>query len=275
MLAVERRSRILERLRTTGIVTVSSLAADFEVSEETIRRDLQKMEESEGVQRTYGGAYIAKAVSTDIPISIRENIYLSGKETIASLCAELVDDGDTVILDSSTTAIHVAEHLRSKRGITAITNSLRIAEILGPVEDVKVICAGGSLRHSQLSFVGPAAVRTLEGYFADKAFVSCVGLDFNKGATDADELEAEMRKLMLGNARLKVLVADATKFGKFSLSLIVPLEKIDLIVTDRAPDSRWLRELESRSIRCRFPGAQDPTDEAQAIGREDDEKTNS
>lgn len=270
MLAVERRSRILDRLRTAGIVTVSGLAADFEVSEETIRRDLQKMEESDGVQRTYGGAYIAKAVSTDIPISIRENIYLSGKETIAGLCAELVDDGDTIMLDSSTTAIHIAEHLRSKRGITAITNSLRIAEVLGPTEGVKVICAGGSLRHSQLSFVGPAAVRTLEGYFADKAFVSCVGLDLEKGATDADELEAEMRKLMFANAREKILVADATKFGKFSLSLIAPLERIDLVVTDRPPDARWLRELESRSVRCRYPGAQAPADEAPQIGRGDD-----
>jgi DeoR/GlpR family transcriptional regulator of sugar metabolism len=252
MLAVERRNRILDLLRGQGIVTVSNLAADFSVSEETIRRDLQKMEESEGVQRTYGGAYIAKAVSTDIPIRIRENIYLPGKETIAALCAELVVEGDTIMLDSSTTAVHIAEHIKSKNNIIVITNALRIADTLAEAGNVKVICSGGSLRHSQLSFVGPAAARTLAGYYADKAFVSCVGLDLEKGATDADELEAEMRALMFANAREKILVADATKFGKFSLSLIIPLDRIDILVTDRAPDSNWLRELEARTVRCLY-----------------------
>jgi len=252
MLAVERRNRILDRLRSKGIVTVSDLAADFSVSEETIRRDLQKMEESDGIQRTYGGAYIAKAVSTDIPISIRENIYLPGKETIAALCADIVDDGTTIMLDSSTTAIHIADHLRSKKNIIVITNSLRIAERLADASNVKVVCVGGILRHSQLSFVGPAAARALEGYYADKAFVSCVGLDIEKGATDADELEAEVRKLMMRNAREKILVADATKFGKFSLSLILPLDEVDMLITDKAPDETWLRALEARSIRCLY-----------------------
>jgi len=236
MLAVERRNRMLDVLRTQGIVTVSGLAADFSVSEETIRRDLQKMEESEGVQRTYGGAYIAKTVSTNIPISIRESIYLPGKEAIADLSAGLVAEGDTIMLDSSTTAIHIAEHIKAKKNITVITNSLRIVETLGGVAGLKIVCTGGMVRHSQLSFVGPAAIRALEGYYADKAFVSCVGLDIEKGATDADELEAEVRKLMLNNARERILVADATKFGKFALSLILPLDRISVLVTDRAPD---------------------------------------
>jgi len=256
MLAVERRNRILAKLRAAGIVTVSDLAADFEVSEETIRRDLQKMDESEGVQRTHGGAYIAKTVGADIPIEIRETIYLPGKETIAALCADLVDDGDTIMLDSSTTAIHIAGRLGGKKAVTVITNSLRILERLSETADVKVICSGGGLRRSQSSFVGPAAARTLEGYFADKAFVSCVGLDIEKGATDADELEAEVRKLMFANARRKILVADATKFGKFSLSLIVPLDGMDVLVTDRAPEGDWLRELGERKIPCVYPGAE-------------------
>jgi DeoR/GlpR family transcriptional regulator of sugar metabolism len=252
MLAIERRNRILEKLRNQGIITVAEMAAEFSVSEETIRRDLYKMEVTDGVQRTYGGAYIAKAVRTDIPISIRENIYLPGKETIADLCATLVDEGDTVMLDSSTTSIHIADHIKTKRNIVVITNSLKIVDTFANSADVKVICAGGTLRHSQLSFVGPAAERTLEAYYADKAFVSCVGLDMEKGATDADELEAEVRKLMLNNAREKILVADATKFGKFSLSLIYPLDGINVLVTDRQPDAVWLRELTAKKIECLY-----------------------
>lgn len=254
MMALERRSRILEALGTRGMVTVSEMAAEFSVSEETIRRDFQRMEETNGVQRTYGGAYIAKAVRTDIPIGIRENVYLPGKEAIAALCADLVDEGDTVMLDSSTTSIHIAEHIKEKKNIVVITNSLRIAGNLVDAGGVKVVCVGGILRHSQLSFVGPAAARTLEGYYADKAFVSCVGLDLEKGATDADELEAEVRKLMLSNAREKILVADATKFGKFALSLILPLDRIDVLVTDVAPGADWIRELEAKQVRCVFGG---------------------
>jgi len=253
VLAVERRRRILDTLRSKGIVTVSDLVVDFSVSEETIRRDLQKMEEIDGVQRTYGGAYIAKAVGTDIPIGVRENIYIPGKEAIAELCAGLVSDGETIMLDSSTTAIHIAEHLKKKgSAVSVITNSLRTAEVLADAPQFKVVCIGGMLRHSQHSFVGPAAERVLGSYYADKAFVSCVGLDIGKGATDADELEAEVRKLMLNNAREKILVADATKFGKFALSLISPLDRIDVLVTDRKPEGAWLREFEARMIRCLY-----------------------
>ncbi len=255
MLALERRRRILDTLRKEGIVKVSNLAVDFDVSEETIRRDLQKMEECEGIQRTYGGAYIAKTVSTDIPITVRENIYLPGKEAIADLAAGLVEDGDTLMLDSSTTAIHIAEHIKTKQNLIVISNSLRILDTLADAKGVKLVCLGGMLRQSQLSFVGPSTTRALEGYYADKAFVSCVGLDIEKGATDADELEAEVRKLMMNNAREKILVADATKFSKFAMALILPLERIDVLITDKAPDQAWLRELEIRKIKCLYANA--------------------
>jgi DeoR/GlpR family transcriptional regulator of sugar metabolism len=252
MLAVERRKRILELLQKQGVVTVSELSGAFEVSEETIRRDLQKMDSSSGVARTYGGAFIARAVHSDIPISVRENAYLEGKTAIATLCEDLVSEGDTVILDSSTTSLHVAERLKQKRNIVVITNALKIALNLAGAEGVKVICVGGTLRHSQMSFVGPAAERGLSEYYADKAFVSCVGVDLVKGITDTDEHEAEIRKLMLRQAEKKILLADNTKLGKTFFSFIAPMEGLDCLVTDKEPDAQWLKELEVKRITCLY-----------------------
>jgi DeoR/GlpR family transcriptional regulator of sugar metabolism len=255
MMAIERRKKILEILQKQGIVTVSELSASFDVSEETIRRDLQKMESSNGVARTYGGAFIARAVHSDIPVTIRENIGLEGKNAIASLCEDLVEEGETVILDSSTTSLHVAAILKRKRGIVVITNSLKIAQDLAGNESVKVICIGGTLRRSQMSFVGPVAERVLSEYYADKAFVSCVGVDLVKGVTDADEQEAEIRKLMLRQAEKKVLLADYTKLGKVSFSCIAPVDGLDWLVTDKEPEAEWLKELEIKRITCLYPKA--------------------
>jgi DeoR/GlpR family transcriptional regulator of sugar metabolism len=254
MLAVERQTRLLELLHMQGLVTVGELARSYHVSEETIRRDLQQLEAREsGVARTYGGAYLTRAVTTDIPVNVRENIALQRKEAIAAVCDQLVKEGETVMLDSSTTAVEVAARLQRRKSLTVITNSLRIAERMAGSE-AKVICAGGTLRHSQLSFVGPATGEALGRFCADKAFVSCVGVSLEDGLTDSDEREAEVRRLMLARAREKILIADDTKLGKTFFSLIAPLEGIDCLATDQEPDARWLAGLAARKVICRFPG---------------------
>ncbi len=252
MLAVERRKKILELLRQQGIVTVMDLSSQFEVSEETIRRDLQKMENSNGIARTYGGAYITKAVHGDIPIRIREGMCLEGKETISSIADDLILDGETVILDSSTTALHIAERLKSGRHVVVITNAIKVAITLAESDGVKVVCVGGTLRGSQLSFVGPAAEKSLGGYYADKAFVSCTGVDIANGVTDSDEQEAEIRKRMLEQAQKKYLIADNTKLGKTSFSLISHIDAIDGLITDKKPSEEWAAVLERSGIGLYF-----------------------
>lgn len=255
LLAVERRTRTLELLHRQGLVTVAELSHDFHVSEETIRRDLAELEGTEKtLTRTYGGAYLTKAVSSDIPVGIREAIALEGKEAIASVCDQMVGEGETLLLDSSTTALHLAMRLKRRKGLTVVSNSVRVVEQLAGNDGIKVICAGGTLRHSQLSFVGPVAAEMLGRYCADKAFVSCVGLTADKGLTDTDEREAEIRRLMLSQARERIVIADCTKLGKTFFSVIAPLSGIDSIVTDQAPSPQWAAELARRKIANRHPG---------------------
>ena len=251
LLAVERRTRILDLLHQRGSVTVAELSAAHGVSEETVRRDLEKLESESGIARTHGGAYVARAVNSDVPIRIREGIQLEVKEIIGGLCERLVEDGETLMLDSSTTALHVAEHIRAARArVTVVTNALRVADAFADCEGVTLVCTGGALRRSQLSFVGPATVEMLRHFYADKAFVSCVAVDLENGLTDADELEADVRRTMLHQAREKLLIADYTKLGKTSFALIAPLDRVNCLVTDREPDARWMAELARRKVRC-------------------------
>ncbi len=238
MLAVERQKKIMQVLHRDGIVKVGQLSVSFGVSEETIRRDLQKLEKDGGLSRTYGGAYITKSVNPDIHVSIRESFYLEGKEDIGAICADMIEEGDTVILDSSTTALHIAEKIKHKERLTVITNAVKVITALGD-SSIKVIGCGGRLRSRSLSFIGHEAENTLNHYHADKAFVSCTSVDIDKGLTDTNEEEARIRRVMFDRAAKKILIADTTKFGKISFASICSLNNIDAVVSDSSLGGDW------------------------------------
>lgn len=253
MLAIERRENILEQLMQQGIVTISDLSAQFQVSEETIRRDLQKIENTNDISRVYGGAYVTKSVHNNIPVTIREGMYLEGKEIIAKLVSDLINDGETIFLDSSTTAIHIAEKLKKKQHLIVITNGIKVATTLADYDKIKVICIGGTLRTSQLSFVGPSSIKTLTSYYADKAFVSCTSVDITKGITDSNEQEAAVRQKMFEQSQHKYLIADNTKIGKTSFSLILPVDQIEYLVTDKDIGKERKDAFEQKNIKIIYP----------------------
>ncbi len=248
MLAVERQKRILQILHREGIVKVNQLSKMFKVSEETIRRDLGKLELKGGFSRTYGGAYMTGSVNPDIDVVIREEFYREEKEQIGSLCAEQIEDGDTIILDSSTTALHIADRILGKEHLTVITNAVKIITTLSGNRSIKIICTGGTVRSRSLSFVGPEAEATLSRYYADKAFVSCTGADISHGLTDTNEYDASIRNIMLKQARKKILIADVTKFDKTAFSLISSFDRIDTVVSDKMLTSRWEDFFEQKEI---------------------------
>ena len=248
MLAVERQKKIMQVLHRDGIVKVGELSTGFGVSEETIRRDLQKLEDGGGLFRTYGGAYITKAVNPDVPVGIRESFYLEGKEDIGAICADMIEEGDTIILDSSTTALHIAEKIKHKDRITVFTNAIKVITTLADSENIKVISTGGRLRSRSLSLVGHEAEDSLNRYNVDKAFVSCTSVDLDKGLTDTNEQEARIRRIMLDRAVKKILIADTTKFGKISFAAICPLTEIDTVVSDNSLTGEWGVEFQKMGI---------------------------
>jgi len=248
MLAIQRRRRIVEELRATGSVTVAFLSSVFQVSEETIRRDLMKLEADGLLVKTYGGAYIKEGMHREVSFPVRSSAQIAEKERIARRCAEMVSDGDTLFLDGSTTALHLAQHLNAKRNLVVITHALQIALALAELPGIEVITLGGRIRRSSLTGLGPHAEAAVSQYYADLVFFSCDGVHREHGITDSNESEAEMRRRMIERSREAVLIADATKFDRTSFSLITEFAAVARVVTDSTLSVDWNRFFDDSGI---------------------------
>lgn len=253
MLAVERRNLILEELQQNKKVIVSDLARSFDVSEETIRRDLEKLDRDGLAIKSYGGAVINENTSIDMPFNIRKKKNIGGKQAIAEIIKGLVDDGDHIILDPSTTAVFIAKALKDKKHLTVITNSIEVMIELSDVSDWNIISSGGSMREGYLALVGPRAVEGLGSYNVEKVILSCKGVDMQKGITDGSELFSETKKTMINSARQRILAVDHTKFDTYAFSKICSVGDLDMVVTDEKPQDKWLEEFAALGIKCLYP----------------------
>ena len=237
MLAAERRTGILEKLEREGRVLVSELSPVYGVSEETIRRDLEKLESEGYARRCYGGA--SYTGERELPYSLRKQRNVPGKKRIAAAAAALIPDGASVALDGSSTAAFVLRELRVKKNLTLLTNSVEIALSLPDAAGWTVLLAGGAFKKEGLSVTGSRAEEFIGGYHTDWAVISCAGLDIGAGASDLQEDDARVKRAMLRGAERVMLAADSQKFERRAFAAIAPLEELDILVTDREPDSRW------------------------------------
>lgn len=235
MLAIERKNEILETLQKEQRVLVAELSQKYNVTEETIRRDLDKLEKEGFVKKTYGGAVLNKNASIDLPLRIREKTNRKEKQIIALSVAKLVEDGDCIMLDSSSTSLMIAQELKKRKKLTVITNSVEVLIELSGNEGIHVISTGGTLRDTSLSLVGKAAQEVLNHYNVDKAIISCKGVDIEKGVTDSHEMEADVKVSMCSRAKTTILAADSSKLGEVYFVKVCDLKAGDILVTDRPP----------------------------------------
>ncbi|MEG0769341.1 MAG: DeoR/GlpR family DNA-binding transcription regulator [Ruthenibacterium sp.] len=257
MLAQERRNLILERLQEEKSVVVGELSQRYSVSEETIRRDLDKLEKDGFATKSYGGAVINENVNIDMPFNVRKKRNISGKQKIAGMVEGMVESGDHIILDASTTAVFIAKAIKHKKNLTVITNSIEIMIELSDVPGWKIISPGGSLREGYLALIGPRVSEGLRAYHVEKAFVSCKGVEMESGFTDGNEDVAQTKRTMLHCAKEKILVVDSSKFDTVAFAHIGDLEDVDAVVTDRTPSQSWIDFFTENNIRCYFPDAAD------------------
>lgn len=253
MLAIERRNEILEKLQAERRVVVSELSQIYDVSEETIRRDLEKLVNDGFAIKSYGGAVINENVNIDLPFNIRKNHNVVGKQRIAELISTRIKDGESIMLDASSTAVYVAKALKEKRNLTLITNSVEIIIELFDVPDWSVLSTGGVSREGSFALVGPQTDKMLRSYHVDKAIISSKGLDIVSGLTDSDELLANNKKTMLDSAKEKILVVDSSKFDKTAFTAIGKLDEITAVVTDEKPVAKWLQTFKELGIECIYP----------------------
>lgn len=249
MFDVERRNKIISLLYEKRSLLVQDTAAMFGVTEETIRRDLKLLEKQGFIVRTHGGALLSDDIKTEAPLQIRESINVVGKNSIGRWAAKTVNDGDTIILDASTSSLYVAKNIKDKKGLTVITNAERIILELSGCDDITLISTGGILRHKSLSCVGRAAVNAISSYYANKLFFSCKGFSPKRGLTDSNEQESEIRKIMIKCSEKVIFLCDHTKFDKVGYINTAQLEDIDLMITDRPLPEGWAEYFEKASVK--------------------------
>ena len=248
MLAIERRREILARLTVDGKVIVSELARDFEVTEETIRRDLERLDKEGLVSKTYGGAVSKQNTSLDLPYNVREGVNVVQKQKISDEIADMVNDGERIMLDSSSTALYVVKKLKSKKNLTIITNSVKILIELADKSDWTVLSTGGLLKNGALSLTGSSAEKMISTYHVDTAICSCKGIDTDMGITDSNEKDSLIKRAMFASAERRILALDAEKFDKKSFVRVCGFRDIDVLVTESEPSEKLRSFCEEKNI---------------------------
>ncbi len=252
MLAIERRNAILAKLSTEGKVVVSDLSNEFNVTEETIRRDLEKLDRDGLARKTYGGAVKNENFNIDLPFHIRKQTNVENKHKIAEKISEMIKDGDYIMMDASTTALYVIKKILDRKRITLITNSIEILIELCNKPDWTVISTGGVLKEGGLQLLGYQAEKMISGFHVDVAICSCKGLNQELFVTDSNEQDSEIKKAYFKSANRKVLAVDSSKFDKTSFVKVCDITNIDAVVTDAYPGEVWSERIKNAGAELIF-----------------------
>lgn len=237
MLPLERQNQILEILSKRKAVSVEELCQLVYSSGATIRRDLTILEANGQIQRTHGGAVFVDSNAVESPLMLRESENRYAKSIIAQKAAVFLRDGQTLFLDSSSTASTLAGLLGSFKNMRVITNSLKTMNLLADMGGVEIYCTGGRLRESARSLVGPTAIRFVSQFHADYAFISCRGVDMEAGVTESSEEEAAVKMTCLQNAARTVLLCDSSKLDKKYFCKVCDLSQLwDIVSNEELPE---------------------------------------
>jgi DeoR/GlpR family transcriptional regulator of sugar metabolism len=237
MFAEERKKAILHLLTETGRVEVAALAARFEVSEDSIRRDLRELAAAGFLQKTYGGA-VALDVA-NLSWAARKQIHSAAKALIGAAAAALVEPDQTIILDAGQTTLELAKQLRA-RPVHVITNSLDVANTLAEQSQVRLVLLGGEWNATDRCFTGELGSRGLASYRADWTFLGAYGVHEQAGVTEEDAPDAAMKRAMIASGMRSVLLADHSKFGRLAKHFVSSIDGMHALVTDEPP--AWLPE---------------------------------
>jgi len=249
MTAKERLDLIKRKLRTDNKVVVSELSSEFQVTEETIRRDLEKLENEGVLTRTFGGAVLNMATQRGgIHFYQRAAIHLAEKKKMAESFAEILSHKTTIAADASSTVMEVLKILNDSRDITVLTTSTEVFRELAHT-NINVISTGGVYNKSALSLQGQIAKDNIKKYHVDVLLLSCKGVDLEMGATDSNEGEANVKKIMLKQATEVALFVDHFKFDKTAFTHLMDLKEIDYLITDQKPGENWIRFCEENHIK--------------------------
>lgn len=256
--ARERQEQIARIIDEHGRARVTDLAAQFGVSGVTIRRDLFVLESEQRAVRTHGGAIALDQGRAEVAFDIRDRLQAAEKARIGAIAADLVQDGESIVMDASTTALYVARSLKRRRGwshLTVITNGLRLASELAGFPGITVLMLGGRVRWEALSVVGHLGDGLFERINVQKAIIGAAGFTIDAGLTDVTEEEAQIKRAMVAAAREIVAVVDHTKWGRTAIATFCRSDEVTTVVTDEAASPKMVAELIGVGADVRRAGA--------------------
>jgi DeoR family transcriptional regulator of aga operon len=248
---VSRRIRIIELLKTHGQVNVNELSESLGVTGVTIRNDLAQLEKKRILIRARGGAIKIEqnVADEDYPLSDKQKKHLFEKREIGKKAAELIEENNTIIIDSGSTTYELAKNLKRFNDLTVITNALNVATLLAEYSNINVIVPGGMLKKNSLSLVGILAEKGFKDYFCDKLFLGVDGFDLNFGISTPNPEEAHLNQIMIGISKEVIVVADSSKFQKRGFAFIAPVNRINTVVTDQGILAEHKSKLESLGVK--------------------------
>lgn len=259
-LAADRRVKILERVAEGMSIAVADLARDFACSEMTIRRDIQRLERDGFLRRTYGGATAHLTRSVDLAFNARALAHAREKRMIALAATRLLGTARLLFLGIGTTAEQFARYLPAGLELTVATGSLPSASLLG-TRPVRVVVLGGTVRHDELTCVGPVARATLERYRFDLAVLGAAGLTARWGITDLNDEEAEIHRVAIERSERLMVIADGSKLGIVAPAVVAPADRIETLVTDATAPGLELDALRACGVNIVLANARTATDE--------------
>ena len=244
----ERQKQILSLLGKQGRLSVAEIVEQFSISEATARRDLETLASQGKAQRVHGGVIAVEQAPPELPILEREGEQTDEKAGIGRAAAELIADGETVFLGSGTTVLEAAKHLRDRKNLTVITNSLPVLNALAGIKDITVVSLGGQLRESELSFIGHITEQALAELRVDKVIMGTRGISLEHGLTNDYLPETLTDRAILKIGRMVIIAADHTKVNRVATALLAPLDSMQTFVTDSKADKKFIQALKRNGI---------------------------
>jgi DeoR/GlpR family transcriptional regulator of sugar metabolism len=244
----ERLDRILALVQEQGRVSVTSLSDQFNVSAMTIRNDLASLEQQGLLLRTHGGAMIKPDSSLEPAFVLRKELHATAKERIGMAAADIIQDGDSIVMDASTTALQVARHLKDRHELTVVTNGLFIAMELVDAQGVTVVMPGGTLRTASTSLVGNLGACILDRYHVQKGIFGARGFTMQEGLTDVNQYEVELKRLMIERSKEVIAVVDSSKWGQVAFATFASVDQINQVISDSSAPEEMVNALRDRGI---------------------------
>ncbi len=240
----ERRRAIAEQVMRRGRATVGELSRQFNVSEVTIRSDLQVLAEQKLLVRTHGGAVAPGAGASELAFALRRERKVREKQRIGRAGAALVANGDAVYLDSSSTSLAIAHYLKQRRHLTVVTNSLAIIQELLDAPHIHVMITGGSLQRETAAFVGPYSQTLFDQVHIQKGFFGAHGIVLDPGLTDVSPEIAAAKRPILARCQQAIAVVDASKWGRVGIAAFAAVNELDMIITDDSAPAGEVRAVQ-------------------------------